>query len=42
LGDGKLFAEVDAQVAEVLRAAGRQPRNAHGSEGGNSDETVRL
>jgi hypothetical protein len=27
----KLFAEVDAQVAEVLRAAGRQPRAAHAS-----------
>jgi hypothetical protein len=25
---GRLFAEVDARVAELLRAAGRQPRDA--------------
>jgi hypothetical protein len=35
-----LFAEVDAQVAEVLRAAGRQPRAGHASEGRVADEPV--
>jgi hypothetical protein len=36
----KLFAEVDAQVAEVLRAAGRRPRDVRSSEDGNADGTV--
>jgi hypothetical protein len=38
----KLFAEVDARLAELLHAAGRQPREANGSEGENADETVHI
>jgi hypothetical protein len=36
----KLFAEVDAHLAELLRAAGRQPRDLRSSEDGNADGTV--
>jgi hypothetical protein len=36
----KLFAEVDAQVAELLRAAGRQPQDAYRPAGESADETV--
>jgi hypothetical protein len=36
----RLFAEVDAQLAELLRAAGRQPRDLRCSEDGNADGTV--
>jgi hypothetical protein len=36
----KLFAEVDAQVAELLRAAGRRPRDVRSDEDGNADGTV--
>jgi hypothetical protein len=34
----KLIAEVDAQVAELLRAAGRQPQDAHRPAGESADE----
>jgi hypothetical protein len=38
----KVFAEVEARVAELLRAAGRQSRDAPTSEGANADETVHI
>jgi hypothetical protein len=34
------FAEVDAGAAELLRAVGRVPGGAHGSQGRGADETV--
>jgi hypothetical protein len=36
----KAFAEVEARVAELLRATGRQSQEVHRSEGENADETV--
>jgi hypothetical protein len=36
----KVFAEVEARVAELLRVAGRQPPDAHSSEGENAHRTV--
>ena len=36
----KVFAEVEARVADLLRAIGRQPRDVHGSESRIADETV--
>jgi hypothetical protein len=38
----KVFAEVEARVAELLRAAARQPRDVPGSEGANADEKVHI
>jgi hypothetical protein len=38
----KVFAEVDARVAELLRAAGRQPRDVLGTDGANADEKVHI
>jgi hypothetical protein len=35
----KLFAEVEARVAELLRATGRQPRDAHHAVGEDDDAT---
>jgi hypothetical protein len=36
----KVFAEVEARVAELLRVAGRQTPDTHGSEGENAHRTV--
>jgi hypothetical protein len=36
----RLFARVEARVAELLRAAGRQPGDLHGLESRTADETV--
>jgi hypothetical protein len=38
----RLFAQVEARAAELLRAAGRQPREAHRSEGENADGKVHI
>jgi hypothetical protein len=38
----KLFAEVDARVAELLRAVDRRPRQATAQKAENADDTVRL
>jgi hypothetical protein len=38
----RLFARVEARVAELFRAAGRQPRDVPGSEGANADEKVHI
>ena len=36
----KVFAEVEARVAELLRAAGRQPGDVHGWESRTAEETL--
>jgi hypothetical protein len=36
----RLFAQVEARADELLRAAGRQPGDAHGFKGRTADETV--
>jgi hypothetical protein len=36
----RLFAQVEARAAELLRAAGRQPGDAHNLESRTADETV--
>ena len=36
----RLFAQVEARAAELLRAAGRPPGNVHGLESRIADETV--
>jgi hypothetical protein len=36
----RLFAQVEARAAELSRAAGRQPGDAHGLESRTADETV--
>jgi hypothetical protein len=38
----KLFAEVDARLAELLCAVGRRPQQATAQKAENTDETVRL
>jgi hypothetical protein len=38
----RLYTAVDARVADLLRAVGREPCNAHGSKGGNGDETIHV
>jgi hypothetical protein len=37
-----VFAEVEALVAELLRAAGRRPRDVPRSKGANADEKVHI
>jgi hypothetical protein len=36
----RLFAQVEARAAELLRAAGRQPGDVHALESRTADETV--
>jgi hypothetical protein len=38
----RAFAEVEGRLAELLRAAGRQPRDVPRSEGANADEMVHI
>jgi hypothetical protein len=37
----RLFAEVDVRVAQLLRAAGRRPREMHSSDDGNAESCPR-
>jgi hypothetical protein len=37
----KLFAQVDGRVAELLRAAGRRPRDVRSPEDGNAESCPR-